>query len=118
MLPQIHIQAEASLTAYTNDDGDFSEVVRARIAELNAEIDALAIQVGMEKTVLELNYLFINAASGVTSSQSRMPAILSVCCGQMEQIHNEKYYPSFSLWHMVIRCGRHPGGNIFYRHTR
>ena len=36
LLPQMHEQAEASLTAYTNDDGDFAEVVRARIAELNA----------------------------------------------------------------------------------
>ena len=62
LLPQIHIQAEASLTAYTHDDGDFSEVVRARIAELNAEIDALSIKVSVEKTILELNYLFINGA--------------------------------------------------------
>jgi len=45
LLPQIHDQAQASLTAYTNDDGDFAEVVRARIAELNAQIDFLAINV-------------------------------------------------------------------------
>ncbi|WP_281561033.1 TolC family protein [Thalassomonas sp. RHCl1] len=71
LLPQIHLQAEASLTAYTSDDGDFAEVVRARIAELNAEIDALAIRVGIEKTILELNYLFINA---VAVGQSHVPA--------------------------------------------
>ena len=41
ILQQTNEQAEASLTAYTNDDGDFSEVVRARIAVLNAQIAAL-----------------------------------------------------------------------------
>ena len=59
LLPQIHDQAEASLTAYTNDDGDFSEVVRSRIAVLNAEIDELTIDVEEQKILLELNYLFI-----------------------------------------------------------
>jgi len=58
LLPQINDQAEASLTAYTNDDGDFSEVVRSRIAVLNAEIDKLTIDVEQQKLILELNYLF------------------------------------------------------------
>lgn len=61
LLPQIHDQAEASLTAYTNDDGDFAEVVRARIAELNAEIDFLAIKVQKQKIILEINYLFVGS---------------------------------------------------------
>jgi hypothetical protein len=61
LLPQIHNQAEASLTSYTNDDGDFSEVVRARIAELNAEIDFLAINVQKQKITLEINYLFVGS---------------------------------------------------------
>jgi outer membrane protein TolC len=60
LLPQMHEQAEASLTAYTNDDGDFSEVVRSRIAELNASIDALSIDVEKQKTIIQLNYYFIN----------------------------------------------------------
>lgn len=59
LLPQIHDQAEASLTAYTNDDGNFSEVVRSRIAVLNAEIDELALNVEEQKIRLELNYLFV-----------------------------------------------------------
>ncbi len=49
-------QAQASLTAYTNDDGDFSEVVRARIAELNTRISALKIDVDLLKTVSRINY--------------------------------------------------------------
>ncbi|WP_026377357.1 TolC family protein [Aestuariibacter salexigens] len=61
LLTQIHEQAEASLTAYTNDDGDFAEVVRARIAELNAQIAALQIDVQLLKTVVRLNYFFAGA---------------------------------------------------------
>jgi len=59
LLPQIHAQAEASLTAYTSDDGDFSEVVRSRIGVLNAEIDELTLNVEEQKIRLELNYLFV-----------------------------------------------------------
>jgi outer membrane protein TolC len=58
LLQEMHEQAEASLTAYTNDDGDFSEVVRARIAELNARIDVLKIEIDRLKTVVNLNYFF------------------------------------------------------------
>jgi len=61
LLPQINDQAEASLTAYTNDDGDFSEVVRSRIAVLNAEIEQLKISVEEQKLMLELNYLFVGS---------------------------------------------------------
>jgi outer membrane protein TolC len=59
LLPQMHDQAEASLTAYTNDDGDFSEVVRARIAELNAQIDGLNIDVKKQQIIVQLNYYFM-----------------------------------------------------------
>ena len=50
-------QAEASLQAYTNDDGDFAEVVRARIADLNARVDGLRIDVSLAKLEAQLNYL-------------------------------------------------------------
>ena len=60
LLPQMHGQAEISLTAYTNDDGDFSEVVRSRIAVLITEIDEIMLNVEEQKIRLELNYLFIN----------------------------------------------------------
>lgn len=63
LLPQTHDQAEVSLTAYTNDDGDFAEVVRARIAELNAEIDFLGINVQKQKIILEINYLFVGSVA-------------------------------------------------------
>lgn len=68
ILPQMHEQAEASLTAYTNDDGDFAEVVRARIAELNASIDALGIDVEKQKTIIQLNYFFMENADDIIAS--------------------------------------------------
>ena len=56
LLPQMAEQAQASLNAYTRDDGDFSEVMRARISELNAKIDALNIQIDQQITIARLNY--------------------------------------------------------------
>ena len=70
LLPQIHDQAEASLTAYTNDDGDFAEVVRSRIAVLNAEIDELTLNVEEQKLNLELNYLFIGSIKTAMTSNN------------------------------------------------
>ena len=61
ILIQMSELAEASLTAYTNDDGDFAEVVRARIADLNARIDALNIEVDLLKSQSQLNYFFSDA---------------------------------------------------------
>jgi outer membrane protein TolC len=58
LLREMRQQAEASLSAYTNDDGDFAEVVRARIAELNARIEALDIEIERLKTISQLNYFF------------------------------------------------------------
>ncbi|WP_213995618.1 TolC family protein [Arsukibacterium sp.] len=58
ILLQMNDLAEASLTAYTNDDGDFAEVVRARIADLSARIDALNIDVDLLKSQSQLNYFF------------------------------------------------------------
>lgn len=56
LLKEMAEQAEASLSAYTNDDGDFAEVVRARIAELNARIEALHIDIEIQKNIAQLNY--------------------------------------------------------------
>lgn len=58
LLEEMDQQAEASLAAYTNDDADFAEVVRAKIDELNARIEALGIDVERQKTIARLNYFF------------------------------------------------------------
>jgi hypothetical protein len=73
LLGQMQDQADASLSAYTSLEGDFSEVVRARIAELNARIDALNIEVERTKTVVRLNYFFVGktgAENSETGEQS------------------------------------------------
>ena len=67
ILPQIQEQADASLSAYTTDDGDFSEVMRARIGQLNAHIDLIHIQIEKLKTRMQLGYFF----AGHTNSNDR-----------------------------------------------
>ncbi len=57
LLPQMGQQAEASLAAYNSADGDFAEAVRARIAELDSKIEALAIDVARQQTLARANYL-------------------------------------------------------------
>lgn len=61
LLPQIQEQAEAALTAYTNDAGDFSEVVRARIDVLDAEIDQLDIITKRYQVISKINYYLSEA---------------------------------------------------------
>ncbi|WP_339864757.1 TolC family protein [Paremcibacter congregatus] len=71
LLPQMNEQAEASLTAYTNDDGDFAEAVRARIAEMDTEVIALDINIERQKTILRLNYLFMTDTDEIIAGAQR-----------------------------------------------
>ncbi len=71
LLREIRDQAAASLTAYTNDAGDFAEAVRARIAELNANIDFLNIDIDRRLAIVELNYFL--APSGADSAGESQP---------------------------------------------
>ena len=59
LLPQMSQQAEAALNAYSNDVSDFAEVVRARIAELDASLELLSIHTEKVKSIMKLNYYFI-----------------------------------------------------------
>ncbi len=52
----------ASLCAYTNDEGYFSVGVRARIAELNARVETLDIEIDRLQTISQLNYFFAGVA--------------------------------------------------------
>lgn len=56
ILPQIQQQAEASLSAYTSDDGSFSAVMHARITQLTAQIDLIDIQIEKFKIQMQLLY--------------------------------------------------------------
>ena len=57
LLPQIAEQANAALSAYNNDDGDFAEAVRARIAELNAHVDFIQMTAERAKNLATFRYL-------------------------------------------------------------
>lgn len=70
LLEQSQDQAEAALTAYTNDDGDFAEVVRARIAEINTRIEALSIQVERLKTIANINYFMVHSQGASTGGDN------------------------------------------------
>ncbi|WP_286261567.1 TolC family protein [Thalassotalea atypica] len=72
LIKQTHEQAEAALTAYTNDDGDFAEVVRARIAQLNTTIAKVNIDVDALKTVSRLNYFLIPSTNNHLASSSEL----------------------------------------------
>lgn len=61
LLTEIHDQAEAALNAYTNDSGDFAEVMRARIDELNARIEFLDIRVDRLNTLAQIDYFLLAA---------------------------------------------------------
>ncbi|MFV0478713.1 MAG: TolC family protein [Parahaliea sp.] len=56
LLAQLHDQAEIALSAYTSDEGDFAEVVRARIDELNARVEVVAIRAERQRSIARLNY--------------------------------------------------------------
>jgi len=62
LLPQMHDQADAALAAYTSDGGDFAEVMRTRIAELNAKIMALELRVKRQKVLASMHY-FVTASA-------------------------------------------------------
>ena len=59
LLPQMHDQADATLAAYTADGGDFAEVMRARIGELNTKIMALQLKVKRQKTLSKMHYFLV-----------------------------------------------------------
>jgi len=57
LLDQMNDLTETTLSAYTADEGDFEEVMRAYIGELNAKIELLEIDVERQKVISRLNYL-------------------------------------------------------------
>lgn len=68
LLAEMAQQAEAALAAYTNDAGDFAEAVRARIAELNAHIEALDVEVDMRKSAARLDYFQLDAGAATCAA--------------------------------------------------
>jgi len=68
LLPQMAEQTNAALNAYNADDGDFAEVVRARIDQLNTKIEALGLGTAREKQHVVIEYLLADGARGQLSN--------------------------------------------------
>ncbi len=62
LLPQMSAQSASSLAAYNSDNGNFSDAVAARIAELNSKIERLGIAIAKQKSASKIDYLL--AGSG------------------------------------------------------
>lgn len=62
LLPQVKRQAKAALNGYESDNGSFTEVIRARISELNTRIEYLDIQVEQLRQIAQLNYVLTTTA--------------------------------------------------------
>ena len=62
LLIQLADLTEATLNAYTADEGDFEEVMRAYIIELNTKIELMQIEVNRLKAIAQLNYLMTATA--------------------------------------------------------
>ena len=75
LLPQTEEQAEAALTAYTNDDGSFADVVRSRITALTAQLDMLTIEVERLKQIIQFNYFFAPNANAMIQINSHQEAV-------------------------------------------
>ncbi len=63
ILPTIMQQSQAALNSYTNDTGDFAEVVRAKIDELDTQINLLNILVSQRIALSKIDYYLANSWS-------------------------------------------------------
>ncbi len=57
VVPQARATSQAVVDAYRNDVSDFPELIRARLAELDAELALLRLQVDMRRAKARLTYL-------------------------------------------------------------
>lgn len=62
ILPKIQQQAQAALNAYTNDTGNFAQVVRAKIDELDTQITLLNIRVKQRVALSKIDYYLASTA--------------------------------------------------------
>lgn len=69
IIPQMTQRTNAALNAYTNDAGQFSEVVNAQIDELDAQVTAINIEVSKLKALAAISYYLasIDAENSVAS---------------------------------------------------
>ena len=91
LLPQTYEQVEASLAAYANNRGSFSEVVRARIAIVNAEIDQLTLNVEEQKLILTLNYLFVGSNHQTKIGEFKKNHLTTSSSNSLYAVHPGEY---------------------------
>lgn len=60
IMPQMAEQSEAALTAYTTDDGNFSDVMRIDIAQLDIELEYIELQNQHAIRLMQLQYFVHN----------------------------------------------------------
>lgn len=72
LLTGMHERSEAALTSYTNDSGSFSDVIQARIAELDTQIARTNIAVEQLKEITEINYLLTHSHHKSTNSNGAL----------------------------------------------
>ena len=70
VIPQMQQQAQSSLNGYTNDTSDFTEVVRDKIAELDAKITLIDIETDMRKTMANIQYFLTDTAYSKDSANA------------------------------------------------
>lgn len=70
ILPQMSEQAESALSAYTTDDGDFAEVMRARIAQLNTALDFINLRQQQALLNAQLDY-FLSPITATNNAAAR-----------------------------------------------
>lgn len=68
LLRQMSALAEAALSAYASDQTDFAEVMRAHIAQLNAQIEEQRLETERQKTIAQLQYLSATNKSATNKS--------------------------------------------------
>ncbi|MDO6568333.1 TolC family protein [Alteromonas sp. 1_MG-2023] len=64
LIAQTQDLAESALNAYMQDQGQFDDVIRARIFTIKAQLDALKLHVDIAKTLTELAYLYYPLVHG------------------------------------------------------
>ncbi len=62
LLPQSAALSRATLAAYQSDEGDFTDVTRAYITELDTRVQAVGLQAERQRKITTLNYLNATAA--------------------------------------------------------
>ncbi len=67
LLPQTRESVEIALRAYSSDEGTFNDVIRAQIAELDASLQLLKINVEIQKRILSVKYTRISETNHIIS---------------------------------------------------